>query len=887
MAPADDDRDPAWRRYLRLTHSNSAGDVDDELAFHLQSTIDEYVASGMTREAATAAARRKFGDVDGISRTLYTLSEQRERTMDRGEWWTSLRQDVVFGLRQLRKSPAFTIVAMITLALGIGANSAIFSVVYSVLLHPLPYAHADRIVQISQIGGRDTLSWVPHGNYLAWRARSADFVDMGATWGIRNRTLTGSGEPTPIPVVLATASYFKAMFIPPLAGRYYTDEEDRDGAAPVAVISEALWQSRFGSSPDVIGSTINLDSRTVRIVGVAPADYVLTPPAERMWMPLAPPAARFTDYTDHELQVYGLLKPGVAASVAAAHLKSVETPFAQEHPHSGYDGQMAAVPVADTVLGPQKSNLYMLLGAVSLVLLIACGNIANLLLARASVRRGEIAIRGALGASRPRIVTQLLVESVLLAAGGALLGLVVAYVGMRFLVTSPAAIPRLQSTTLNLPVLLFTLALAIACSVIFGLVPALRAARTDLQQTLRDGGRESRTAARERLRGALVVCELCVAQVLLIGAGLLIRSSMMVQSVPAGFDTTNLLAVSVGLPRAKYEAADDWRTAFDQLEFAIRSVPGVKSVAYSQVAPIYGNGYNWTVFREGSNGHDDGSVTADMRMVNADYFSTLGIRLVRGRAFTRADGPTDAPVAIISRGLAKRLFGDADPIGKRISNGSVAKPDWKEIVGVADDIHGNGLANAPFPALYIPALAQPNPGMTFMIRGNASVTTLVPAIRRAVASVDPLLPLARVSTMEEAIGRQLALPRFNMYLLALLGATGLVLAIVGVYGVVGYFVTQRRHEIGVRLALGASTGAVQALVVKQGLLFAGVGILLGIPLALMATRLLRSFMFGITAHDPLTFAAVAAILGLVTIAASYVPARRATRIDPLEALRSS
>jgi len=343
----------------------------------------------------------------------------------------------------------------------------------------------------------------------------------------------------------------------------------------------------------------------------------------------------------------------------------------------------------------------------------------------------------------------------------------------------------------------------------------------------------------------------------------------------------------VSLPRARYEEPDSWRTTLDRIEQAIRAVPGVKAVAYSQVAPIYGGGYNWTVFREGSDGHDDGSTGADMRMVNVDYFSTLGIRLVRGRAFTRADGPREAPVAIISRGLARRLFGDADPIGKRISNGSVEKPGWKEIVGVADDIHGNGLARDPFPALYMPALANPNPGTTFMIRGNASVLALAPEIRRAVASVDPLLPLAGVSTMEQAIARQLALPRFNMYLLALLGATGLVLAVVGVYGVVGYFVTQRNREIGVRLALGATTGAVRSLVVKQGLAFAGLGILVGIPLALMATRLLRSFMFGITPHDPLTYAAVATILGLVTVAASYIPARRATRIDPLEALRSS
>jgi len=887
MIPRDDDRVPAWRRYLRFSRGDAASDVNDELTFHLQSAIEEFVAAGMSPSEARDAARRKFGDVDEISQTLYSLSEQRERQMERSEWLGALKQDFVFGLRQLRKSPAFAIVAIVTLALGIGANSAIFSVVYSVLLQPLPYAHADRIVTVAQVGAKDTLNFVPHGNYLAWRARSqSDFVDMAATWGTRTFTMLGIGDPTPTSVTIATASYFRTMFIPPVLGRYYSDDEDRDGAAPVAVLSEALWRSRFAGDSSIIGQTINLNSKPTRIIGVASQEYVMSPPAERMWMPLAPPQSRFADFGDHELRVYGLLKPGVSAANAAAHLRAIETPIAQENQHHGYDGGIAVEPYVDRLLGPQKQNLYMLLGAVLLVLLIACANIANLLLARAAVRRGEIAIRGALGASRARIVTQLLVESVILAIAGALVGLVVAYVGMRFLVTSPASIPRLQNTTLNVPVLLFTLALAIGCAVIFGLVPALRAARTDLQQTLRDGGRDSRTAARERMRGALVISELCVAQILLVGAGLLIRSSINIQAVPAGFDTDNLLMVSVGLPTTKYATPDDWQRAFDDMERGIRAIPGVKGVAYAQVAPIYGNGWNWTSFREGSDGHDDGSLTTDMRSVSTDYFSTLGMHLLRGRSFTVADGPDASPVAIISRSVAKKLFGEDDPIGKRISNGSVEKPAWKEIVGVVDDIHGNGLAEDPFPALYMPASAHPNPGMTFMIRGGVAPTTLVPAVRQAVAAVDPQLPLSGVSTMREAIGAQLALPRFNTWLLGLLGGAGLLLAIVGVYGVVGYFVTQRFHEIGVRVALGASSGAVQGLVVRQGLMLAGVGIVAGIPLALIATRLLRSFMFGISAHDPITFAAVSVILGAVTVAASYIPARRATRIDPLEALRS-
>ncbi len=887
MMAHDDDREPPWRRYLRLVRPDARGDVRDELEFHLQSTVDELMAAGLSRTDAVAAARRKFGDVDRITKTLYTISEQRERQMQRSEWFSTLTQDLMFGLRQLRKNPAFTAVAVTTLALGIGANTAIFSVVYSVLLKPLPYQSADRIVRLSQMNGKDTMWSVPFGNFLAWRSQAPDFVDIGATWGVRNVPLTGMGDPEPVPVILASAGYWKTVFAPPVLGRYYDDADDRFGAAPVVVMSEAMWRRRFAADRNVIGRVITLNGRGVRVVGVAPSAYVPQPPQDVMWVPLAPDPARFSDYSDHELTVFGLLKPGVSPSSAASHLAQIEKRIADAHPHSGYDGRITAEPFAHALVGDLRSNLLTLLGAVSLVLLIACGNIANLLLARAAVRRGEIAIRGALGASRGRIVRQLLAESLLLALFGALLGLVVAWVGMRFLVTSPAGIPRLTETTLNLPVLGFTLLIAVACSIVFGLVPAIRAARMDLQQTLRDGGRDSRTALRERLRGALVVGELCIAQVLLIGAGLLLRSSQMIRAIPPGFDTHNLLGASVSLPRARYREPKLIVPTFDQIAAAMAAVPGVKSVGYAQVTPIYGRGWNWTAFREGSNGHDEGAAGADMRGVSPSYFSALGLRLIRGRAFTTADGAGSPPVAIISRGLAVRLFATEDVVGRRISNGSADKPTWKEIVGVADDVHGNGLRDDPFPALYMPATQFSNPVTTFVIRGNVPVTTLVPQLRRAVASVDPLLPLANVQTFEEAIAQSLAVPRFNTWLLGLLGLTGLVLAIVGVYGVISYFVTQRSHEIGVRVALGASGASVQRLIVRQGLALAAIGTAIGVPLALVASRLLRSFVFGISEHDPITYAGVALLLGGVAVAASYVPARRATRIDPLEALRST
>jgi putative ABC transport system permease protein len=887
MARSSIDRVPAWRRYLRFWRSNPGGDVEDEVRFHLESTIEELVAAGLSPLEARNAARTKFGDVEGISQTLYTLSEQRERRVNRADWFDSIRQDLVYGLRQLRKSPAFTAVAIITLALGIGANSAIFSVVYSVLLRPLPYANAERIFTFAQQNGTGTMCCLPYGNYYAWRREATAFEALGATTGYPPMTLTGQGDPIPVSTVVASADYWKAMFIPPALGRYYTDVDDREGASKVVVLSHAMWQNRFGGDRGIIGRSIMLSGRPFTVVAVAAPEYVLLPPAEKIWIPLAAPAWRLTDFKDHELRVYGLLRPGVTIAAAVRQLTQIDTRLARENPHSGYDGGVAPMSVIDFMVGPHRTRLYMLLGAVALVLLISCGNIASLLLARANVRRAEMAIRGALGATRGRIVTQLLIESLLLGVGGAVLGLAVATAGTRFLVSSPAGIPRLQDASLNAPVLAFTLVLAVASSILFGLVPAIRVARLDLQRTLRDGGRESRGAAREKLRRALVVGELSVAQILLIGAGLLIRSSIALQSVPAGFDTRNLLAIDLFLPSSRYEQKARQEAAFQQIEDAIAAIPGVRLVGRTQVAPIHGFGWDWTAFREGSDGHDDGAVDSDMRSATPDYFNALGLRLLRGRNFTRADVADGPKVAIISRGLAKRLYGEADPIGRRIGNGNAKDPQWREIVGVVDDMRAAGLANDIPRELYMPSTQWTNGVQTFVVRGAVPVLSLVPSIRRAVLSVDPTLALSNVSTIEQSIDDSQAMSRFTTWLLVLLGATGLVLAAVGVYGVVAYVVAQRTHELGVRMALGASGGTVQWMVVRQGLLLAAVGVAVGVLASFVAARALRTMVFGITAHDPTTFVVVAALLALVAVFASYVPARRATRIDPLVALRGN
>lgn len=881
----DEPRTPAWRRYLRLLRPNAAGDVDDELAFHLQSTIDEYVAAGLSPQAARDAARRKFGDVDRIANTLYTLSQQRERTMNRSEWWHSVKQDVAFALRQLRKSPGFTIVALLTLALGIGANSAIFSVVNAVMLAPLPYANSGRVLRLWERFDGDPNA-VTFGNYGSWtRARS--FEAIAAWWsGAGSTTLTGRGDPVRIEGTLATASYWRVFQIKPVLGSYFGEDDAREGASPVVVLSAALWQNRFGGDSSIVGKSIMLGGTPTRVVGVAPQAYILDETPERIWMPLIMTPKRLADHRDHELSAAGLVKRGVSFDQATQELSRITRALALEYPNSRFDDSYT-MPMAESIIGTNGKTLYMLFGAVGLVLLIACANVANLLIARAARRRGEIAVRGALGASRGRIIRQLLVESLVIGVAGGVLGLLVGYAGIRFLVTSPVSVPRLQNAALSPAVVWFTLVLSIGCALLFGLVPALRAARADLQQTLRDGGREAASGSRDTLRGLLVVAELCLAQVLLIGAGLLIRSMMMLTSVPIGFDTHNLFAASIALPVARYPDAASWDAAFRQIEQNVAAIPGVRSVGRSQVVPIYGGGWNWTAMREGSDGHDAGATVADMRSASPDYFRTLGLPMLRGRSFTNADGPDAPPVAIVSRSLAKRLYGDADPIGRRISNGSVEKPNWREIVGVVDDMRANGPRDEAPLTFYMPASVFANPSQTLLVRGNVPVLTLVPQIRRALAGVDAQLALSGPSTIDASLGRLLALPRFTMLLLGLLGATGLVLATIGVYGVISYFVTQRTHEFGVRLALGASGGAVRWLVVRQGLQLAVIGTTLGVVLALFAARLLSSFLFGVTARDPLTFVVVPATLSVVALAASYIPARRATRIDPLEALRST
>ncbi|HEY7895874.1 MAG TPA: ABC transporter permease [Gemmatimonadaceae bacterium] len=885
LPPDDMPNEPRWRRYLRFWRADPRADVRDELRFHLEARVAENLAAGMSPDDARRLAAERFGDVSAVEQSLASLTRERETIDRRVAWRQVIAQDLRFAVRQLARNPVFTGVAVITLALGIGANTAIFSAVYSVLLRPLPYAHADRLVELREGAQGGGSMNVTAGNYDVWRQRSPQFSALGAYW-YGSFTLTGIGAPQRLFALDASADYWRALYIPPVIGRYFGSAEDQPGAPNVVVLSYALWSSTFASDPHVVGRVLTLNGNAYTVVGVAPAAYAFTPTAPQIWVPLALTPEQRAEHADHELTVVGLLRDGTALPDAIRELSAVQGELAHDYPRGGIDGSIVGLPLRDSVVGAVRPMMLVLFGAVGLVLLIACGNVMNLLLARASVRRKEVAIRSALGAGRARLVAQLLTESVLLAALGGVAGVAVAALGLHALLrVSPGGVPRLGDATLDAPVLLFAAIVALACGVVFGVWPALRATRLDLQQALREGSRESSSAVRGSMRTLLVIGEVSLALVLLVGAGLLVRSAIALQRVPPGFDPNGVLVANVALPAARYPTDSAMTTGFERIAQAVQSVPGAVSVALASRVPIAQFGMDCTVRRDGSTPDDGSGVDANMRSATGNYFGTMRTPLLRGRTFGIADVASAAPVVVINQSLAHRLFGDADPIGRRITHCSADAPVWRQVVGVVADMRASGLEEPPPNEVFYPVAQLPFSAMSLVIRSPLPPASLAPLVRRAVAGVDPELAVSGVATMDEIVARSMATPRFTTTLLVLLGLTGLALAAVGIYGIIAYFVSQRAHEIGVRMALGATQRGVSLMVLRQGLALAGAGVAIGLVASVATTRALAGMVYGVGTRDPVTFVVVAGLLLLVAALASVVPAHRATRLDPLEALR--
>jgi len=878
---------PRWRRYLRFWRSNIGADVDDEFRFHMQERIDYLVARGLDPETAHADARRRFGDIERVKQTCRSLAQQQEADMRRSEAIDVLRQDLVYATRTLRSNISFTVAIVLTLALGIGATTAIFSIVNAVLLRPLPYADQDRMVIIFEKLG-DLRGNASVGHYHDWLAQTQSFSAVSA-FQVQTFSLT-DGEPTRIVGARITPSFFQTGYVRPFLGRYFLPNETDESR--VVVVSYPLWKTRFAGDPSILGKQITLNGLKYTVVGVAPAEYTLTTRDEKLWVPITFTPEMRANYGAHYLTVFGKMKPNVTLAQAQRDIARVTEDIRRREPDNMQNRSAEVVLFRDVLLEQYRAQLFVLLGAVTFVLLIGCGNVASLLLARATARRKEIAIRAAIGGARGRLVRQLLTESLVLSLLGGAAGLIVAGVGIRFLkAMGPAFVPRLGEAGMQIEVLVFALAATMGCGLLFGLAPALRATRVNLQSELRDGGRDSRAVARDRTRTVLIVTEIAVALVLLVSAMLFIRSAHELQSVPIGFEPNGVTMMRVALSPDRYPEPTTVEATFMRIVDQVRSIPGVEMAAASTRVPMWGGSVDFSVDVEGRPRADKPNL-GHMRLVTAGFLETLRIPIVRGRSFTQTDMVSGAPrVIVINEAFARTLFGNEDPIGHRISGWTATlAPEWREIVGVLRDVRSFGQASDVPTEIYIPFTQAPpgawdalQRGITIVARSTPGVV-IAPSMRRAVAAVDPLVPIYDLQTMNDVLTQSTSTRRFNTLLLSLLGLTGLVLATIGIYGVIAYFVSQRTHEIGVRVALGATSSSVVRMVVRQAMMLAAIGIAIGAMSSLWATRVLGSMLFHVSARDPIAYGVAGVVLFLIAIGASWLPARRAAGVDPLKAL---
>ncbi|HWP42569.1 MAG TPA: ABC transporter permease [Blastocatellia bacterium] len=851
-------------------------ELDEELRFHLEKEVEQNLARGMGPEEARLAALRSFGGVEQV--------KEESRDVRGVRFLEELGQDLRYGARMLVKNPGFTVVAVIMLALGIGANTAIFSVVNAVLLRPLDYEDPDRLVTVLENNWQKgwTRFAVAPGNFAAWREQNQVFEQMAAFTG-SSFTLVGEGEPEQLPGTRASANLFALLGVKPALGRDFLPEEDHPGGERVVIVSHRLWQRRFGADPGLVGKPLTLNGQSYTVVGVMPAGFLFPNPRTELWVPVAFSAGDLGNRGGHDYVAIARLKPGVTLEQAQTEMSAIAARLEEQYPETNAAWGARVTLLVEEVVGDVRPALLALVCAVAFVLLIACANVANLLLARAAARQKEVAIRAALGSSRSRLLRQLLTESVLLSLLGGAFGMLLAAWGVDALVSlGPANIPRLSQVGIDGRVLGFAFLISLATGIIFGLAPALQASQTDLSESLKEGGRSSSAGAgSQRLRRLLVVAEVALALALLVGAGLMIKSFVRLSEVETGFDSQNVLTAQITLPQSRYDDRQQQAAFFRQVLARIEALPGVESVGAASPLPFTGDRlYSFIV-----EGHPTDNVpSANYYAVSPDYFVTMGIPLLKGRFFTEADMAESPRVAIINETMARRYFPDEDPIGKRmnITNGPEV---MREIVGVVGDVKQYGLDTQSPAQMYEPYLQRPYPGMTLVVRAASEPAGLIDAVRREVLAVDKEQPIARAQTMEEIIAKSVAPRRFSVILLAAFAAVALTLAAVGIYGVMSYLISQRTHEIGVRMALGAGRRDVLRLVVGQGMRLALLGVGIGLLAAFALTRLMESLLFGVSATDPLTYIVVALLLATSALLACYVPARRATKVDPLLALR--
>jgi len=807
---------------------------------------------------------------------------------------TTLIQDLRYGLRMMAKNPGFTAVALMALAIGIGANTAIFSVVNGVLLRPLPYADPERLMMVYERSREFGQMSVAYPNFLDWRRENHSFADMAAYRG-DDFNFTGSGQPEHLRGEFVSASLLPVLGVNPLLGRNFLPQEDRQGASGVVMLTYGLWKRRFGIDPNILGKTMTLNARSYKVIGVLPSDFRFRRQAE-LYVPLAQGlSVELNDRESHPgLRVVGRLKPDVTMAAAQADMTSIGRALAQQYPKTKAGHGVTVVEMKDDMVGRVRPTLLLLLGAVGCVLLIACANVANLLLARSTARTREFAIRAALGADRQRVVRQLLTESVLLALGASVFGLLLADWGTHLVLAAvPNSLPRSQEIGLDPHVLLFTLAVSVLTGVLFGLAPAFHSSRVDPQESLKEGARGS-GGGRHRAEGVFVALEVGLAVVLLAGAGLMIQSIWRLWRVDPGFNTQHVLTTQVAVSPTVMASPSGIRLAYQQMLDRVGSIPGIQSAAVTALVPLSdSDSENGFWLGGGPQPPQDQMSSALFYIGTSQYLRVMGIPLLEGRFFTEHDTLASAPVVVIDEVMAKHLFPGQDAVGKQFSLLIIGPV---QIVGVVGHVKHWGLDaddtakirdEIYFPFMQIPDkfMSEGVAGLTLVVRTAPDPLSVVSAVRAQVAGPTEDQPIFGVQTMEQIISGSLAERRFTMVLLIIFASTALVLAAVGIYGVMSYAVSRRTHELGVRLALGASRSEILRLVVGEGMVLAAIGNVVGLAAALALTRLLASLLYGVRPTDPETLAAVSLLLGGIALLACYIPARRATKVDPLVALR--
>ncbi|HJR61827.1 MAG TPA: ABC transporter permease [Vicinamibacterales bacterium] len=878
-----------WARFRRFFGPDPAGDVDVELSFHLEMRIRELVDEGETPARAREIALRRFGDYDSSRNQCLEINERRRRRMTRTEYVTELRQDVGYALRMLRRTPGFTLVAVVTLALGIGANSAIFSVVHGVLLASLPYRDAGRLFQPRMLYPDGTVYWALSApDFVSVREHSRVFEQVEA-YTTGTFTLLGAGEPQEIRGARVSAGLFELVGWRVALGRGFVPEEHRPGQGTFAVIDHGFWQRAFGGDRGVLGRKVLVGGNPYTIVGVLAAGERL-PDVVDMYAPLEYDetfsATTATRRRAEYLEVLGRTRPGVTAVQVDDDLKRIGAQLQRDFPDTNDGLTFTSASLRARIIGDVQRPLLVLLGAVGLVLLIACANVANLLMARASVREGELAVRVAMGAGRGRLLRQLLTEAVVLGLAGGALGLLIAHWSTRALVAAqPADIPRLEEVGVNGPVALFTLAVALVTGLVFGLLPALQATGGRLQRALREGGRGAgpgRTA--HRVRAGLVVAEMALSVVLLTGAGLLIRSFVELTRVNPGFKAEQAMAFRIALQGDEYAKGQQIRDRVNQFEMRLRALPGVTSVAATTVLPLSGQG-GLIDFQVVGAPPPPANVNREIGIasITPEYFTAIGTPLRRGRGFTTHDHDKAPAVAIVNEAAVRRWFKDSDPLGQQVEMSGVRR----EVIGVVADVRQRHPGQPVAPQLYTPYAQRTARTVRIVVRSAGDPIALAPAIRAEIRALDPNLAITDFSPLEQLVTRSVARPRFYTALLALFAGVALALAATGIFGVMSYAVAQRAREISIRMALGARTGQVLRMVVGRAVALAAGGALLGIAGAMALGRVIQNQLFGVGVADPLTIGAVVLVLLGSAALASFMPARRAAALDPASALRES